>query len=339
MNEESLYEYVKNKICDRIFDGVYEEGNRIPSERVLAEELEVSRVTIRKSMEILEKENLVVREVGSGTRVVLPVCGAETALDMIVLIAPARNPFFSEFIARFQTYVQARDAMVLYVEKPKTESLENCLYRLYKKKLQNVVVWLEDLSVDRDKLKRLRALGMNMVFFDTDRGLPYADCVALDNQLAVQTLYKLLKKKCENVAYIGWDRMDIYSIAEREAVFLKQAGFGSHILRLPWADLEQCRYLIENMLTGSQKEAPDGVICGDQEILKAVFHVMSERKIEGLRLSSVDTYLEAERNHAVLYVQDLKASVKQIYECLSVQGQKKSLWRADMYRLKGTLKQ
>lgn len=43
---------------------------------------------------------------------------------MIVLIAPARNPFFAEFIGRFQNYAETQDALLLYVEKPRLEELE-----------------------------------------------------------------------------------------------------------------------------------------------------------------------------------------------------------------------
>ena len=86
----------------------------------------------------------------------------------------------------------------MYVEKPRLEELENCLYRLYKRGLRNAVVWLEDLPVDVEKLRRLRALGMNMVFFDSDKAIPYADCVTLDNALAVRALYGELKRRDMN---------------------------------------------------------------------------------------------------------------------------------------------
>ena len=137
--------------------------------------------------------------------------GNPADLDMIVLVSPARNPFFSEFIGRFQAYAETKGTLVLYVEKPKSEGLEKSLYRLYKRGLRNAVVWLEDLQVDRKKLQRLRAIGMNLVFFDSDRGLPYADCVALNNERSVSTLYQALKEAgYKRIIYIGWDMMDIY---------------------------------------------------------------------------------------------------------------------------------
>ena len=140
MGNENLYETVKNRICNDIFEGHYEDGDRIPPERELEELLGVSRVTVRKSLELLEEEGLVVREVGRGTTVTLRNAGNRSELDMVVLIAPAQNPFFSEFIARFQNYAETKGALLLYVEKPRTEELERCLYRLYKRGLRNVVV-------------------------------------------------------------------------------------------------------------------------------------------------------------------------------------------------------
>ena len=206
MGNENLYEIVKNRICDEIFKGHYSDADKLPPERELEEMLEVSRVTVRKSLEILEDDGLIVRQVGRGTTVTLRNRGNKSELDMIVLIAPARNPFFAEFIGRFQNYAETQGALLLYVEKPRMEELENCLYRLYKRGLRNAVVWLEDLPVDVEKLRRLRALGMNMVFFDSDKALPYADCVALDNALAIRTLYGELKKQgYERIGYIGWD--------------------------------------------------------------------------------------------------------------------------------------
>ncbi len=64
--------------------------------------------------------------------------------------------------------------------------MEDCLYRLYTRNIRNVVVWQDDQTVDREKLLRLRSIGMNMVFFDADDALPYADAVFLDNVDAVK---------------------------------------------------------------------------------------------------------------------------------------------------------
>lgn len=62
----SLTDQAKNYIKQRILNGEYE-GERIPSETELADELGVSRTTIRDALSRLENEGVVYRRQGSGT--------------------------------------------------------------------------------------------------------------------------------------------------------------------------------------------------------------------------------------------------------------------------------
>jgi DNA-binding FadR family transcriptional regulator len=55
------------KLRRMILEGLYSQEERLPAERNLAEEFEVSRGTIRTVLQILEEQNLVTRKVGSGT--------------------------------------------------------------------------------------------------------------------------------------------------------------------------------------------------------------------------------------------------------------------------------
>mgnify|MGYP002712660924 CR=1 FL=1 len=68
---ELRYLDLKNTLCEKIYEGVYKDGEKIPSERQLSTDYDVSRITVRKTLELMEKENLIVREVGNGTRVTL----------------------------------------------------------------------------------------------------------------------------------------------------------------------------------------------------------------------------------------------------------------------------
>lgn len=64
---ELRYLDLKNALCEKIYEGIYKDGKKIPSERQLSTDYEVSRITVRKTLELMEKENLIVREVGNGT--------------------------------------------------------------------------------------------------------------------------------------------------------------------------------------------------------------------------------------------------------------------------------
>lgn len=60
---------VVKQLRNMILEGRYTHDERLPSERQLAEDLEVSRGTIRSVLQTLEKQQLVTRRVGSGTYV------------------------------------------------------------------------------------------------------------------------------------------------------------------------------------------------------------------------------------------------------------------------------
>lgn len=78
----SLTEQTKAYIKQRIRDGDFE-GDRIPSETELAQELGVSRTTIRDALSRLENEGVVYRKQGSGTYVNPPGLQIKTRLEEI----------------------------------------------------------------------------------------------------------------------------------------------------------------------------------------------------------------------------------------------------------------
>lgn len=63
------YEMISNTVRQRIRDGVYPENTLIPDQVSLAKEFSVSRMTVKKAMDILEVEGLILRKRGAGTTV------------------------------------------------------------------------------------------------------------------------------------------------------------------------------------------------------------------------------------------------------------------------------
>jgi GntR family transcriptional regulator len=64
-----LYRQVKDVLVKRIAEGAWAEGGALPSESDLAADLGVSHGTVRKALDELAAENLVVRRQGKGTYV------------------------------------------------------------------------------------------------------------------------------------------------------------------------------------------------------------------------------------------------------------------------------
>jgi GntR family transcriptional regulator len=66
-----LYRQVRERLLRRLAEGAWPAGAMLPSEQVLASELGVSQGTVRKALDALVAENLLVRRQGRGTFVAL----------------------------------------------------------------------------------------------------------------------------------------------------------------------------------------------------------------------------------------------------------------------------
>ena len=64
---EILYRKIYKDIIDGITDGTYPTGSRLPSEKELAEQYGVSRVTSKRALEMLADRGIVFRQPGKGT--------------------------------------------------------------------------------------------------------------------------------------------------------------------------------------------------------------------------------------------------------------------------------
>jgi GntR family transcriptional regulator len=78
----SLTDQTKSYIKDRILNDEFEDG-RIPSETELADELQVSRTTIRDALSRLENEGTIFRKQGAGTFVNKPGLQIKSRLEEI----------------------------------------------------------------------------------------------------------------------------------------------------------------------------------------------------------------------------------------------------------------
>jgi GntR family transcriptional regulator len=67
-----LYVQVRDQLVRRLIDGEWQPGQHIPSEIELAREVGVSQGTIRKALDAMTAENLLIRRQGRGTFVARP---------------------------------------------------------------------------------------------------------------------------------------------------------------------------------------------------------------------------------------------------------------------------
>ena len=333
-----LYRVLTNRICEKIYCGEYPDGENLPPERSIAENLNVSRVTVRKALALLERDGIIERVQGSGNRVKLSLEGYQGTTDIIAVLAHAQNSFFASFIDHFQQTAEKSDSLVLFKQNPVGEKLEDSLFKLYQKNIRNAVIWLENLTVDLEPIRKLRGLGMNMVFFDVVLPSPFADGVLLDNTDAIRTLFDALKHQgITNIGYVGWDSDTISSAREREQAFLDLSPDPVLLHTIPWAGKTTLYRHIERLAERlkQEKHAPEAVICGDGEIGIAVKKIFRAQGLDSIRITSPDDYPDAKSLSMTIYRQDFERMADKTYQCLLQQNQPG--WVASIHRIKGEL--
>lgn len=96
-NARTLFENVAGQLRLRIDAGEWRTGDRLPTEKALAEQFSVGLNTVRRAVEVLVGEGLVVRKQGSGTYVTAR--RTEAGSRVIGVIVPSTSYYFPSIIA------------------------------------------------------------------------------------------------------------------------------------------------------------------------------------------------------------------------------------------------
>ena len=67
MSNKLKYVKVYDRIFEMIQEGVFPPGSRLPGENDLAEQMQVSRMTLRKALALLQEDNLITNKNGIGS--------------------------------------------------------------------------------------------------------------------------------------------------------------------------------------------------------------------------------------------------------------------------------
>lgn len=126
------YAIVYNKILKMIRDGLYPEGSKLPSEPLLAEQLGVSRSTLRQALGLLQEDGILEAKKGIGNFV------RKTLDEDNVGIERMANPFYKSCIdtidkVEIEMEIEASSEHLEQTFKRKT-SVVLAIYRYYKEK-------------------------------------------------------------------------------------------------------------------------------------------------------------------------------------------------------------
>lgn len=339
MTNELMYMTLKNDIMLKIYEGIYKDGDTIPSERILSDSYKMSRDTVRKALDLLEKDGIIQRRLGKGTVVSLNKRGYNGSLDIIALVAPAQRRFFAAFLDYFQKIADKHNSLVVFVQQSEHEPIKDTLFKLLLNNIHNAVIWLDYETISSQYIQRLRGLGMNIVFFDITVNTPYADCVCLDNRDAVSSLYHYAEEKNKKgIAYITRENTNPSSYQEREDVFQDLSPVGI-VWCFPW---DYKNYIVNKTDKFTfdyfyRTHKPSSVICSDGELGIALKKSILQNKITDVLLVSLDDFEDCEELGITVYKQPYDKFAEKVFCCLKEQNFNPFNWKAAVYRVKGEL--
>lgn len=158
---------IYKKIKRDILKGELKSGDVIPSERELMQIFNMSRTPIRKALDELERENLIIRRIGDGTYVNIPI------LDQVV------NKFYS-FTEEMKKRGKTPTGKVVNFEEK-----EDDIYGIYSEKTQ--VYEIERIKyADEEPLMYSQTIIPKKIVTDITKEI-----------LEKKPLYEILREKCD----------------------------------------------------------------------------------------------------------------------------------------------
>lgn len=210
--------HIADSLEQRIKQGLYQSGQRLPTERSLAEEFKVSRITVRSAVKEIERRELVTcsagcRPIVRGGRVAVSQSVRSVARRSLALWAwPSPNWHGSVMIVNGIRQTLDHDDFRLVLESAIGETFEDqlrsearFLQRIVSDRdIEGVILWYLGADINRPALEALRAANIPMVFLDRLPPTGFeADYVGVDNvRAAGQAVRHLIALGHSSIAHI-----------------------------------------------------------------------------------------------------------------------------------------
>lgn len=224
--DKCLYESVYTALLEQIRTGKLQPGERLPTEKVLAERFEVSRITIQKAMGMLVQDGYIVRHPGRGSFVSADAGhtekegGESEAGEIFRVIGLVMEDFAASFgIELLKAIEEEADKFgyVLCVKRScgDQDREKKMLESLRRMKVAGLIVMPTHAQHYNTEILKMVGEGMPVVFVDRYlEGLP-VPFVGTDNKKAIRELMEYLLQK-------GYRRMALFTAPETDAVSLKE---------------------------------------------------------------------------------------------------------------------
>lgn len=221
MKTQVKYEIIKEYICENIQNGVYQADQKIPSENELCRLYDTSRITVRKAIDELVLVGMLYRVQGVGTFVSSQK--PEASLQKKVLIVASNNDVFLgsqmmfQMLSGTESVLYKKGISLVFMQEPINrveEEQEGFLKRIQKENPDGIIYFF---SSDSDLVEEISALGIPIVFADTEPSQPLGDVVVgEDYQSAYDVVGLMLREGIQKVGFFCTWGKALSTAAKRE---------------------------------------------------------------------------------------------------------------------------
>jgi DNA-binding LacI/PurR family transcriptional regulator len=261
-------------LLEEIQTGVYKTGERLPSEALLCERFQASRITVAKAFQSLQRDNLVRRRPGSGTYVERPA--EQTSLKFGLLIPDlGSTDIFEPICQGIMRSPAARSHSLTWGhsnlnETNKLKATEQLCQQYIAQKVDGVFFAPTEFAAQRDETNQkiaslVQDAGIPMVLLDRDfAAYPERsgfDLVGIDNQRAgfLQTQH-LIRAGAKRIVFAARENsastVQARIAGYREALHMNGGGCSGTAVSGDFESEEFVRQMLDS-------EQPDGIVCAN----------------------------------------------------------------------------
>jgi len=195
------HEQIAEELAARVRNGVYAVGTFLPAERQLAEELGVSRPTLRKALTPMVESGILINHPGIGTRVVGNERSARLVTEPVrsewrilaLLLPDFNNRFFVEVTEAVEYASLQRGYQLLLCNSRHQANLEEThLRQLAERKVDGVIIGHDPNWGPPETIELLERAGIPFIFLFSSPSPTRYDSILLDEHAGVQQVVRYL---------------------------------------------------------------------------------------------------------------------------------------------------
>lgn len=246
MNDnQPLYQKLYNSIYDKIMSGEYSDGEKLPTEKELAAQFDVSNITSKKALEMLADNGLIKRIPGKGSFVLkstednkenVPKRGIHSPIIGVVL-SDFTESYGTNLLSGIEEEASKNNCFIVPKRSYGNQELENdAIDSLVDMGVDGIIVMPVHGEHYNPKILKLIMDGYPLVLMDCDlKGIPAA-FVGTDNVDAAKVAADyLLKRGHRKISFISTPPKDTTTIEDRITGFiLSHAEHGVKVDETIW---------------------------------------------------------------------------------------------------------